>query len=212
MNTFSVIVTGKNEEAHLAACLRSVLAAAAEAGATEVLYVDAASTDRSVEIARALGVRALALRPTKSQRPAAARYVGLHHTTGELLMFVNGDTVLERQWLSRALAFFAAPEVAGVAGYLNRTDEANHSGPYKVTGQRLAGLGSNAVYRRAALAESGPFDPRLYSESEAALAGRLRRSGWKLLRLPFPMGRQPRSGPNLAALWRAVCQRLAPSA
>jgi glycosyltransferase involved in cell wall biosynthesis len=118
MNTFSIVVTGKNEEAHLAACLNSALAEATEVGAAEVIYVDAASTDRSVEIAKALGVRTLVLRSTQTHRLAVARYVELHHTTGEFLMFVNGDTVLEYQWLSRALAFFTAAEVAGAAGYL----------------------------------------------------------------------------------------------
>src|SRR5436190_17729397 len=114
MKTLSVVVIGKNEEKHIAECLRSVLVAAEAAGGAEVVYVDSASTDRTVEIVRALGVRTLALRPEWRLSPAAGRYVGFHNTSGELVMFVDGDTIIERDWLRRAVPYFDRAEVAGV--------------------------------------------------------------------------------------------------
>ncbi len=207
MKTFSVIVIGKNEAAHLDDCLRSVQAAAEEIGEAEIVYVDSASTDRSVAIAQALGVHVLVL-PTEWQHtPAAGRYIGFHHTTGALLMFVDGDCVLERQWLSRALAYFTEPAVAGVAGYLNDLDEYGREIPF--VGERssavktLPTLRGIAAYRRAALEQVGPFNPHLRSEEEAELALRLRQANWKLLHLPFPMGCHRRGLPRLQAMWRA---------
>jgi hypothetical protein len=207
LNTYSVIVIGKNEEAHLATCLRSVQAAAEEVGNTEIVYVDSASTDRSVEIAQALGVRVLSLRPEWKHTPAAGRYIGFHHTTGELLMFVDGDCVIERQWLARALAFFTEPDVAGVAGYLRDFDEAGHEAPF--VGEHgaeikaLPTLRGIAAYRRAALEQVGPFNPHLRSEEEAELALRLRKAHWRLLHLPFQMGSHRRALPRVQAMWRA---------
>ena len=174
MKTFSVIVIGKNEEAHLDACLRSVLAAVEEVGEGEVVYVDSASTDRSVEVARALGVRVLALRPEWKHTPGGGRYIGFQHTTGELLMFVDGDCVLDRQWLCRALAYFTEPDVAGIAGYLSDVDAEGRATPFvgeqSLEVKTLPTLRGIAAYRRAALQEAGSFNPHLRSEEEAELA------------------------------------------
>ncbi|MBI1764943.1 MAG: glycosyltransferase [Acidobacteria bacterium] len=206
MKLFSIVVIGKNEEAHLGDCLRSVLVAAEEIGNAEIVYVDSASTDHSVEIAQALGVRVLALRPEWQHTPAAGRYIGFHHTSGELLMFVDGDCIIERQWLSRALAFFAEPSVAGVAGYLNDLDAQGREIPF--VGERaavvkpLTTLRGIAAYRRTALEEVGPFNPHLRSEEEAELALRLRGANWQLLHLPFPMGSHRRGHSQLRGMWR----------
>lgn len=208
MKSFSVIVIGKNEEAHLDACLRSVQTAVQEIGNAEIVYVDSASTDRSVEIAQSLGVRVLALPSNWKHTPAAGRYIGFHNTTGELLMFVDGDCVIEPQWLSCALAYFAEPEVAGIAGFLNDLDQQGNAIPF--IGERsrevktLTTLRGIAAYRRTALEQVGPFNPHLRSEEEAELALRLRQAGWKLLHIPFQMGFHQRGIPQLQAMWRNV--------
>lgn len=207
MKTFSVVVIGKNEEARLADCLRSVLEAAAEVENTEVVYVDSASTDRSVEIAHSFGVRVLALRPEWIHTPAAGRLIGYHHTTGEYLMFVDGDTTLDPQWLVRAAAFFVEPEIGGVAGFLSDVDEQGNEIPFVgeqgVEVKQLTRLRGIAAYRRSALAEVGSFNPYLRSEEEAELGLRLRQAGWKLMHLPFPMGCHQRGIPRIQAMWRA---------
>src|SRR5215510_6336916 len=79
MRSLTVIVIGRNEEAYITDCLRSALAAAAQAGGAEVVYVDSASTDRTMGLARALGVRVISLRPEWELSPSAGRHVGFHH-------------------------------------------------------------------------------------------------------------------------------------
>jgi glycosyltransferase involved in cell wall biosynthesis len=208
MNHLSVVIIGKNEEAYITECLRSVQAAAAAAGGAEIVYVDSASTDRTVELALAQGVRVLQLPSDWPLSPAAGRYIGFHHTSGELVMFVDADTLLDRQWLDRALAYFAEAEVAGLAGYLRDLDEYGREmpsvGEHSSGIQTLPTLRGIAMYRRAALAQVGTFNPYLRSEEEAELALRLRKAGWKLLQLPWPMGSHRRSLPKLSAMWRAL--------
>lgn len=207
MKTLSIVVIGKDEEQHIGACLRSVLAAAAAAGGAEVVYVDSVSTDRTVEIARALGVRVFSLRPEWRLSPAAGRYIGFHHTCGELVMFVDGDTVIEGDWLRNAAPCFDRAEVAGVAGHLDDLDEQGRTLPF--VGERntevearhtLRGI---ALYRRAALKQVGTFNPHLRCEEESELGLRLRQAGWRLLQLPFAMGCHQRGSTTLKSVWRA---------
>src|SRR5262245_7123776 len=113
MRSLSVVIIGRNEETYITDCLRSALTAVDRAGGAEVVYVDSASTDRTVELARALGIRVISLRPHWELSPSAGRYVGFHHTSGELIMFVDGDTALDPDWLRNAIPWFDRPEVSG---------------------------------------------------------------------------------------------------
>lgn len=207
MHPISIVVIGKNEEAYIGDCLRSVRAAAEAAGGAEIVYVDSASTDRTVELALAQDVRVLQLPSDWPLSPAAGRYIGFHHTSGELVMFVDADTILDPQWLNRALAYFTEANVAGLAGYLKDLDEFGrevpHIGEHSHQVKTMPTLRGIAMYRREALAEAGAFNPYLRSEEEAELALRLRKAGWQLLHIPWPMGSHRRSLPKLSAMWRA---------
>jgi len=208
MNSLSIVIIGRNEEAHIARCLRSVIDAAAEIGGAEIVLVDSASTDRTAEIARSLGVRVLALNPASGMSAAAGRFVGFHGTRGELVMFVDGDTVIDRNWFRTAIPYFKQADVAGVMGYLRDFDEQGQELPF--VGQRytevcsLPWLRGIAMYRRAAMDDVGTFNPYLLTEEEAELALRLRRRGYRLLQVPHEMGDHLRGMTAVAFFWRSV--------
>lgn len=208
MGLLSIVIICKNEEAHIAGCLRSALNAAAEIGDAEIVVVDSASTDRTVEIARSFGVRVLLLRPEWELSPAAGRYIGFHHTQGDLVMFVDADTVIDLDWFHAAIPYFGQMNVAGATGFLDDLDEQGRRLPY--VGQRipqvcelpwLRGIG---LYRREALNQVGAFNPYLITEEEAELCFRLRQKGWKLLQLPHDMGCHLRGSAAHAFLLRGL--------
>ena len=203
----SAVVIGRNEEACIADSLRAVLAAAAQVGGAEVVYVDSASTDRTVELARALGVRVISLPSEGQLSPSAGRYVGFHDTSGELVMFVDGDTVIEPDWLRNAIPWFERPEVAGAAGFLEDVDDQGRRLPFVGTRSNAAcelpELRGIALYRRKAMEQAGTFNPHLVCDEEAELALRLRRAGWKLLHLPYPMGCHRRGIPRMKRMLQA---------
>jgi len=207
MMSLSVVVIGRNEEIYITDCLRSVLIAVAQVGGAEVVYVDSASTDRTVELVRALCVRVILLRPEWELSPSAGRYVGFHHTAGEFVMFVDGDTVIEPDWLRNALPWFDRPDVSGVAGFFEDLDDQGCLLPY--VGKRsetvceLGDLRGSGLYRRKAMEQVGTFNPYLVTDEEAELGLRLRRGGWKLLHLPYPMGCHHRGAPRLRMMLRA---------
>lgn len=88
--TVSVIIPVLNEENYLPTTIAIAQAAAAAGDRVELMIVDGGSTDRTIEIAQALGVRVLQAsggRAAQMNRGAAA-------ATGNLLLFLHGDTSL----------------------------------------------------------------------------------------------------------------------
>lgn len=82
----AAIVPAYNEEATLTEVL-SVLKATPTID--EILVVSDGSTDRTVDIARSMGLRTIHLR--KNQGKGRAMSIGVAHTDAEILLFVDGD-------------------------------------------------------------------------------------------------------------------------
>jgi len=93
MPRFSVVVPAHNEEAYLPRLLDSLDRArhayTGGAGAIEVVVVDDGSTDRTGEIARSRGCRAIRI---DARCIAAARNAGARVAAGEILAFVDADS------------------------------------------------------------------------------------------------------------------------
>ncbi|GAA4531375.1 MULTISPECIES: bifunctional polysaccharide deacetylase/glycosyltransferase family 2 protein [Nonomuraea] len=111
----SVIVPAYNEEAGIAATVRS-LVATAYPGPVEVLVVDDGSTDRTAEAAagpRLPGVRVIR---QDNAGKAAALNTGIRHARHEFLVMVDGDTVFEPDTIGHLVRRLADPRVGAVSG------------------------------------------------------------------------------------------------
>jgi peptidoglycan/LPS O-acetylase OafA/YrhL len=208
--TLSVVVIAKNEEKTIGRCLESVQVAARRIGGAEILLVDSASSDRTIPIARSLGVRVVSLRPEWEFSPSAGRYVGFHKTSGEFVMFVDADTEISPDWLASSLSYFETANVGGVAGHLTDIDVDGHILP-AVHSRCLAARAVRtfrgiAMYRREAMDIAGTFNPYLAAEEEAELAGRLRKKGWRLMQVPCPMGVHLRGTSAVSSIVRLLRQ------
>ncbi|MDC7223954.1 MAG: glycosyltransferase family 2 protein [Spirochaetales bacterium] len=112
----SVVIIGRNEGEKLVRCIESVRKINYPQDLLEVLYVDSDSSDQSLERAREAGVdKALSL---VSDRPCAAagRNRGLRESRGELVLFLDGDTIIEPDFLEKALPSFEDESIAIVYG------------------------------------------------------------------------------------------------
>jgi rSAM/selenodomain-associated transferase 2 len=110
----SIILPTLNEAGYLAAAVKSVHCQARGPRPYEVLVVDCGSADGTVEVAESLGVRALQPTPRLESRAAACN-VGAACAGGEVLLFLDADSLLPRGYdraISRALA---DPHVVGGA-------------------------------------------------------------------------------------------------
>lgn len=109
----SVIVPNYNYAPSLHVCLQAI--AAQTYRNIEVLVVDDASTDDSVAVAQALGVRVIRL--PDNGGCARGRNVGAAHTSGDILFYVDSDLALAPDAVAQAVAILQAePDVGAVCG------------------------------------------------------------------------------------------------
>lgn len=168
-----------------AATIGTVLSAlAAQAGApaaAEVIVVDNGSTDATAAIVAAHGVRFLR-EPRRG--PSAARNRGLREARGEIVAFLDDDTVPTRRWLAELLVPFddLAVVVTGgeVESLLPSSPAQRFAARYwlqRSNAWRPAGFGTapsgNLAVRRAAALEIGGFDEGLLTAEDVDFSMRL---------------------------------------
>jgi len=119
MADIGIVAIGRNEGDRLPRCLRSVTGRGAE-----VIYVDSGSSDRSVELAAALGATVLSLDPAVPFGPARARNEGVRRLleidpSVQFVQFIDGDCELGQSWLvAGARQLRENPGTAIVAGHV----------------------------------------------------------------------------------------------
>ncbi|MCA9216193.1 MAG: glycosyltransferase [Planctomycetales bacterium] len=190
----TVVIIGKNEEQFIAKSIASVLEATKQLP-SEVIYVDSASTDRSIEEASKYPIRILQLKPDWHLSVAAGRYTGSLHSNGEYIFFLDGDAEADANWLTHAVDFMDnSPQYGACAGVLDEvymTDEGEVvGGQNNVFGQDLnadvsdmKALGGLALYRKKALDEVGTVNPYLPTGEDDELCMRIRNAGYKIARI-----------------------------
>jgi len=188
----SVVVIGRNEGPRLSRCLRSVFAMHHPEFDLEVIYVDSGSVDGSVATARAEGARTVELRP---ERPSAAlgRNAGWKAASGDIVLFLDGDTVLHPNFVVASLPEFALPSVAVVWGHRRELH------PERSIYNRILDLdwvyapgltqycGGDALFRRSILLKTNGFDASLIAGEEPELCNRIRALGSDILHVDRPM-------------------------
>jgi glycosyltransferase involved in cell wall biosynthesis len=110
----SIVVPAYNEELLLPATLRALKDAVAAIGLrAEIVVVDDGSTDRTADIARGLDACVV---PVALRHIAGARNAGGRVATGDLLIFVDADTIVPIEVLRAAVQTYEAGAVGGGAG------------------------------------------------------------------------------------------------
>ena len=110
----SVVIPALNAASHLPAALTAV------AGADEVIVVDGGSRDGTPDLARSLGVQAIAAPRGRGPQIAA----GVAAAAGDWLLLLHADTVLQSGWqpVARAAMAQARPQ----AGYFRLRLDSPH--------------------------------------------------------------------------------------
>lgn len=196
MTELSVVLISKNQEWNIARLVESVLRETAPLSTREIVLVDSASTDRTTEIAARFPISVLKLRPDQRLSAAAGRYVGYKRTTGDLVLFLDGDMELCEGWLDQALdVMHSRSDVAVVCGRVIdlpkeiHTPSVGHLEPLPADAAGIINVphgGGAAIYRRSVLERVGTFNPYLYADEEPELCLRIRHAGYQILRLPRP--------------------------
>lgn len=202
-----VVVIGRNEGERLRRCLDSV-----RGRASSVVYVDSGSTDGSVALARSIGVEAVELDLSTPFTAARARNAGADLLAGRglaFLQFVDGDCGMHPEWLDRAAAALEAhPDWGVVCGRLrerdreatiyNRLADMEWDGPIG----EIKACGGIMAVRAEAFAAVGGFDAGVVAAEDDEFCLRLRRAGWKVVRLGAEMADHDIAMTRFGQWWR----------
>ena len=203
----SVVIIGRNEGDRLLDCLEAVNIVPREGFRLELIYVDSASSDGSPDRARAHGARVIEVNP---ERPSAAlgRNAGWRSSKGEFVLFLDGDTLLEPDFIAKALPAMDEPGVAVVWGH--RRERFPEQSLYI----RVLDLdwiyppgdseycGGDALMRREALEHVDGFDDTLIAGEEPEVCRRLREQHYRVLHMDIPMTLHDLGIDSFSAYWR----------
>jgi GT2 family glycosyltransferase len=202
----SVVLVNFNGRQFLPACLASL---AAQTGvAFEIIFVDNASTDDSVEFVCAHFPPTRVIVSPRNVGFAAGNNLGIRASHADFVATLNVDAEAAPDWLAQLIAAAQSdPRIGSVASLMLRFDAREIIDSAGITVDR-AGIGWNlqdgqrltdereprevfgasagaALYRRAMLDEIGLFDEAFFAFYEDTdLAWRARRAGWKCVLAP----------------------------
>jgi glycosyltransferase involved in cell wall biosynthesis len=201
----AIVIIGRNEGDRLASCLQSVAVISAEA---ELIYVDSASTDGSAQLAANFGAEAIVLHGG-TQTAARARNAGWQRARAPLILFLDGDTILNQHFPAAAIKVLESePAIAAVWGHRRELH------PERSVYNRILDLdwiyaagdtdycGGDVLMRRSALAEVEGYDPGLIAGEEPELCRRLRARGYRIVHIDSPMTGHDLDMTRFSQYWR----------
>jgi len=190
----SVVMPVYNEQENIAAAVRSI--ALGDYPSIEVVVVDDGSTDDTAAIVAGLGLPNVRLIRIPNGGKANALNVGIAHASHDIIVMVDGDTVLEPDSLRQLVQPFADPRVGGVAGNVKVSNRRGLIGKWQhieyVIGfnldRRLFDLlrcmptipGAIGAFRRQALRDVGGLSDRTLAE-DTDLTMAIIRAGWRVV-------------------------------
>jgi GT2 family glycosyltransferase len=194
----SVVVTVRDDERTIAACLESI--SRLQYPNYEVIVIDDASRDRSVEIAAAApGVRLM--RQSSRAGLGTIRNAALGVARGNLIAFTRADCAVDADWLTLAVRaitedacdavsgpIFPSQAERGVAAHVLAAIEkvGEKAGAKQSSGEHAVQLADrNMLVRKSSLIAVGGFDARFIDEGgDRDLAARMRAAGMTLAWCP----------------------------
>lgn len=212
MSNLGVIAIGRNEGERLVRCLTSL-----QSHDLPVVYVDSASIDGSQERAAELGATVVPLDMVLPFTAARARAEGFSKLMElapqcQFVMFVDGDCEVVASWPDTAVQFLEQhSDYAAVCG--RRAERFPEASLYNRLIDRewntsigeADACGGDAVFRIAAYNAVGGFNPAMIAGEEPELCARLRKAGWRIMRLDADMTLHDAAMGRLSQWWnRAV--------
>lgn len=204
-----IVVIGRNEGERLRRCLESVVGSGAP-----VVYVDSASTDRSVEFARSIDVEVVELSDDRPLTAARSRNAGFERLMEaapgtDYVQFVDGDCELSVGWLTAAAnELNRSADTVIVAGGLRERNPMSSiydrlcSLEWEEQPGESASCGGNCMVRASAFKDMGGFNTLMAAGEEPELCVRLRLGGWKILRIAADMASHDAQMTRFGQWWR----------
>ena len=187
MNSVSIVIPAYNAERTLRECLQATTTLK-WSGELEVIVVNDGSSDKTSEIASSFSkVKVI---DVPHEGVAQATNIGVKAAHYDMVVLLDADAILEKEWLEKIVPPFDDPTVATASGY---AVAANRSIIGKLMGYDVESrldrvpmdtnhlFTMNAACRRNALLEVGLFDKELHAGQDVDLSRRLKAAGYRLI-------------------------------
>lgn len=186
---FSIVIPARNEEKRIPVCLEAIRESLSPDETAEVILVDDHSADQTVTLARRLGAQII---ETDGRLTIAAlRNAGAAKARAAVLVFLDSDILVTREWLRIAKKHFDQ----GFVGALGFIDSAPADAGWigVVWGGRSRGLpdhvqavdflpSRNVFVNRTVFQAVGGFDEQLATGEDKDFSFRVRNAGYKVQR------------------------------
>lgn len=197
----SVILAVRNERAFIASCVGAVLAQDYPAEAMEIIIADGASDDGTPDIIHSLPGAAERVRlisnPQRIQ--AAGLNNAIRHARGDIIVRVDGHTIIAPDYVRRCVALLAETGAANVGGRMIPVGVTPMGKAIAVAGRSIFAVPTafrvsaraqftDTVYMgawtRSTLTSVGGFDEQLLANEDYELNYRIRRTGGRIYLSP----------------------------
>ncbi len=207
---FSVIIAVRNEEKYIKKCLEGIFSQDTK-DTFEVIVIDGMSTDDTYKILKNLQKKyKFTLLKNEKINAAAGRNLGIKKAKGKYIVFIDGDAIPAKDWISNIRIIFDKydEKVAGVGGPdllpkdsskkeeciglvmsspLARGGKINPSTQHSLSKEEKS-VGHiptcNLCLRKKVLEETDGFDETFVKGQDLELNHRIRKAGYKLLYSP----------------------------
>lgn len=207
-----VVIIGRNEGDRLLRCIQTL-----RESDYFTVYVDSGSVDKSVEIAKELGVEVVRLDPNHPFSAARARNEGFEQLIKfcpktRFVQFVDGDCVLIPGWLENARnALDENLKRAAVIGHLLECNADStiynrlcalewKSTPGDIS--NFGNIGGLLMIRADVFRSIGGFNPSIIAGEDSELAVRMNLAGYLITKIDEPMAIHESSITSFRQWWR----------
>ena len=206
------VVIGRNEGERLKTCIQSMLSQC-----NQVVYVDSASTDNSLEIAKELKVVVVSLDLSISFTAARARNEGVEklkklYPLVKYVQFIDGDCSIEPNWLNSAVEYLAKNnKAAAVLGHLveknpeksiyNLLCKLEWSGNVGELTD-FGGFGGISMVKLDAFEQVGRFNPQVIAGEDSELGVRFGLNNYTVVKIDMPMAQHDANMLQFSQWWK----------
>ncbi len=230
MVNVSIIVAARNEEKHIAVCLKSLQAQSYKD--FEILVVDGMSDDKTAIIAKKFARKDKSIKVflNKHKRASEARNIGIKNSKGNYVGYIDAHTTASVKWLETLLNVFKnnskwKGKVVGGVGSIHKNPDKNKiniaitqafqhplgggGSSYRVKGKlRSVDTAYACLYTKEALnsikRKNGTYyDPYFVKGQDADLNWRLNKKGFVLLQEPRAVTYYSKRG-SINGFWRQM--------
>lgn len=191
-NSISAVVTVYNKQNTIAKTLESLLSQLVEF--KEIIVIDDGSVDNSAKIVKKFADKYKNIKYIFqiNQGVAKSLNAGLKMTNTNLVVVLDGDVSLDKDWLPELMSYFGNEEIAAVSGLTKTMNPKNlwaalagYNVEYrqsKIKGESVDHLSTtNVIYRKSVLDKIGMFDPEFRYGQDNEVSYRIIAAGYRLI-------------------------------